>query len=164
MFLKQMKKIQNKAKDELKLIRQKNQETTEKLVSVLTNVLEVFSEPLPDSQAVAQIKDIFQPQGGVESLRDECEAVNAYKGNNHLPLLWRFYKSHRSSFFRVINALKLASTISDERLIKALEFLLQNAHRRGALLTAEVDLSFASETWRKLVLVEPNNQTKTESH
>jgi DUF1009 family protein len=30
MFLKQMKKIQNKAKDELELIRQKNQETTEK--------------------------------------------------------------------------------------------------------------------------------------
>ncbi len=160
MFLKQMKKIQNKAKDELELIRQKNQETTEKLVSVLTNVLEVFQEPLPDSQAVAQIQGIFQPQGGVESLLDECEAVNAYKGNNHFPLLWRFYKSHRSSFFRVINALKLASTTSDERLIKAVEFLLQNAHRRGALLPAEVDLSFASETWRKLVLVEQNNQTK----
>jgi TnpA family transposase len=160
MFLKQMKKIQNKAKDELEIIRQKNQETTEKLVSVLTNVLEVFSAPLPDSQAVAQIQGIFQPQGGVESLLNECEAVNAYKGNNHLPLLWRFYKSHRSSFLRVINALKLASTSSDERLIKAVEFLLQNAHRRGALLTAEVDLSFTSETWRKLVLVEHNNQTK----
>ncbi|MDJ0594534.1 MAG: Tn3 family transposase [Pleurocapsa sp. MO_226.B13] len=160
MFLKQMKKIQNKAKNELELIRQKNQETTEKLVSVLTDVLEVFQDPLPDSQAVAQIQGIFQPQGGVESLLDECEAVNAYKGNNHLPLLWRFYKSHRSSFFRVINALKLASTSSDERLIKAVEFLLQNAHRRGALLTAEVDLSFTSETWRKWVLVEHNSQTK----
>jgi len=61
---------------------------------------------------------------------------------------------------RVINALKLASTSSDERLIKAVEFLLQNAHRRGVLLLAEVDLSFTSETWRKLVFVEHNNQTK----
>ena len=160
MFLKQMKKIHNKAKEELEIIRQKNQETTEKLVSVLTNVLQVFQEPLPDSQAVEEIQDIFQPQGGVEQLLDECEAVNAYQGNNYLPLLWRFYKSHRRSFFRSINALQLASTSSDHRLVKAVEFLLQNAHRRGEWLPAEVDLYFSSETWQKLVLVQHNNQTK----
>jgi hypothetical protein len=40
------------------------------------------------------------------------------------------------------------------------EFLLQNAYRRGTLLQAEVDLSFSSETWQKLVLVQHNNQTK----
>lgn len=160
MFLKQMKKIQNKASDELEIIRQKNQETTEKLVSVFTNVLQVFQEPLPDKQAVAQIQGIFQPFGGVEQLLDECEAVNAYKDNNYLPLLWRFYKSHRRSFFRLINALQLASTSSDQRLVKAVEFLLQNAHRRGESLPAEVDLSFLSETWRKLVLMPPKNPTK----
>ena len=160
MFLKQMKKIHNKAKEELEIIRQQNQEKTEKLVSVFTDVLQVFQEPLPDSQAVEQIQDIFQPQGGVEQLLDECEAVNAYKGNNYLPLLWRFYKSHRSSFFRLINALELSSTSSDQRLVKAVEFLLQNAHRRGAWLRAEVDLSFISQKERKLVLVHQKNQTK----
>jgi hypothetical protein len=115
MFLKQMKKIQNKAKEKLELIRQQNQETIEKLVSVFTDVLQVFQDPLPDNQAIVQLHSIFQPQGGVESLLNDCEEINAYKGNNYLPLIWRFYKSHRSSFLRVINALQLASTSSDIR-------------------------------------------------
>jgi hypothetical protein len=160
MFLKQMKKIQNKAKEELETIRQRDRETTEKLVSVLTNVLQVFQEPLSEKQVVTEVQEVFQPQGGVEQLLDECEAVNAYKGNNYLPLIWRFYKSHRRSFFRLINALEFASTSSDQRLVKAVEFLLQNSHRRGEWLSAEVDLSFSSETWQKLVLTRHKNQTK----
>lgn len=151
MFLKQMKRVQNKAREELEVFRQKNQETTEKLVSVLTNVLHVVQEPSPDNQTLEDIQGILQPQGGVEQLLDECEAVNAYKGNNYLPLLWRFYKNHRSAFFRVMNALNFASTSSDESLVRAVEFLLQNAHRRGEWLPAEVDLSWVSEAWRKLV-------------
>ncbi len=157
MFLKQMKKIQNKASDELESIRKKHQETTEKLVSVLAKVLQVFNEPLPESQAVQQIQEIFPPQGGVEQLLDECEAVNAYKGNNYLPLLWRFYKSHRSSFFRVVQALKFDSTSSDRRLVEALHFLRHNARCRGEWLRGEVDLSFTSEAWQKLVFVQPKD-------
>lgn len=160
MFLKQIKKIQNKAQEELETIHQRDRETTEKLVSVLTNVLQVFQEPISDEKRTTEIQEIFSPQGGVEHLLDECEAVNAYKGNNYFPLIWRFYKSHRRSFFRLINALEFASTSSDQRLVKAVEFLLQNSHRRGEWLPAEVDLSFSSETWQKLVLTKHKNQTK----
>jgi len=160
MFLKQIKKIQNKAQEELETIHQRDRETTEKLVSVLTNVLQVFQEPISDEKRTTEIQEIFSPQGGVEHLLDECEAVNAYKGNNYFPLIWRFYKSHRRSFFRLINALEFASTSSDQRLVKAVEFLLQNSHRRGEWLSAEVDLSFSSETWQKLVLTKHKNQTK----
>lgn len=60
----------------------------------------------------------------------------------------------------MINALEFASTSSDQRLVKAVEFLLQNSHRRGEWLSAEVDLSFSSETWQKLVLTKHKNQTK----
>jgi len=158
MFLKQMKKIHNKAKEELEVFRQKNQQTTEKLVSALTDILHLFQEPSSGSQE--EFQHVFSPYGGVEQLLDECEAVNAYKGNNYLPLLWRFYKSHRSSFFRVMNTLKFVSTSSDERLVKAFEFMLQNAHRRGEWLQGEVDLSLVSETWQKLVLVPHHNQIK----
>lgn len=131
---------------------------------MLTNVLHVVQDPSPDYQTLEEIQGILQPQGGVEQLLDECEAVNAYKGNNYLPLLWRFYKSHRSTFFRVMNALNLASTSSDERLVRAVEFLLQNAHRRGEWLPAEVDLSWVSEAWRKLVFASYQEQKMKRRH
>jgi TnpA family transposase len=152
MFLKQMRTIHNKAKEELERLRQKHLETTEKLVGVLTNVLQVFVDKPSDTEVIAQVQNVFTPAGGVQQLLNECEAVNAYSGNNYLPLIWRFYKSHRSGFFRLISAFKFSSTSQDEVLIKALEFLLSNAHRRGEWLPATVDLSFASTQWQRLIL------------
>ncbi|MEG4997778.1 Tn3 family transposase [Microcoleus sp. B4-D4] len=152
MFLKRMRIIHNKAKEELERLRQKHLETTEKLVGVLTNVLQVFVDKPTDTEVIAQVQNVFTPAGGVQQLLNECEAVNAYSGNNYLPLIWRFYKSHRSGFFRLINALKFSSTSQDEILIKALDFLLSNAHRRGEWLPATVDLSFASIQWQRLIL------------
>lgn len=151
MFLKRMRTIHNKAKEELEKLRQKHLETTEKLVGVLTNVLQVFVDESTDTEVIAQVQNVFTPAGGVEQLLHECEAVNAYSGNNYLPLIWKFYKSHRSAFFRLISALKFAATSQDETLIKALDFLLLNAHRRGEWLPATVDLSFASAQWQRLV-------------
>lgn len=152
MFLKRMRIIHNKAKEELERLRQKHLETTEKLVGVLTNVLQVFVDKPTDTEVIAQVQNVFTPAGGVQQLLNECEAVNAYSGNNYLPLIWRFYKSHRSSFFRLIGALKFSSTSQDEILIKALDFLVSNAHRRGEWLPATVDLSFASIQWQRLIL------------
>lgn len=90
----------------------------------------------------------------------ECEEINAYQGNNYLPLLWRFYKSHRSTFFRVFNSLKIESTSNDDKLVKAVEILLSNSHRRGEWIEDEVELSFISQPWQKLVLVQSKNVTK----
>lgn len=160
MFLKQVKRIHSLAIEELDLLRKKQQETTEKLVSVLTNVLVVFSEDITESNPLERLQDIFKQTGGVEQLLTECEEINAYQGNNYLPLLRRFYRSHRSAFFRVFNCLKIESTSSDDKLIKAVEILLSNSHRRGEWIEAEIDLSFASQQWQKLVLVQSKAGTK----
>jgi len=128
--------------------------------AVLTNVLVVFSEDITKSNPLERLQDIFKQTGGVEQLLTECEEINAYQGNNYLPLLRRFYRSHRSAFFRVFNCLKIESTSSDDKLIKAVEFLLSNSHRRGEWIEAEIDLSFASGQWQKLVLVQSKAVTK----
>jgi TnpA family transposase len=160
MFLKQMKKIHNLAIEELDSIRKRQQITTEKLVSVLTDVLVVFNEDAPDSKPLEQLQTIFNKTGGVEQLLTECEEINAYQGNNYFPLFWRFYKSHRSAFFRVFKFLKIESTSSDDKLVKAVEILLSNSHRRGEWIETEVDLSFISQQWQKLVLVQSKDVTK----
>ncbi len=160
MFLKRMRTIHNKAKEELERLRMQHQETTEKLVIVLTDVLQVFADSKEATEAAQQVKSVFTDEGGVQQLLEECEAVRADTGNNYLPLLWRFYKSHRSAFFRLLHSLKLESTSQDQTLIEALSFLLANAHRRGVWLPAEVDLSFASDPWQRLVLVRQGTQVR----
>jgi TnpA family transposase len=168
MFIKQMKKISIRATEELQSIKEKQQITTEKLVLVLTDILQVFNgESVADESAkqntlssLEQLQTIFTKTGGVEHLLSECEEINAYQGNNHLPLMWRFYKSHRRTFHRIFKALKIESTSSDRKLIEAIEILHSNSQRRGEWLGAEVDLSFASQQWQKMVLVKTENVTK----
>ncbi len=159
MFLKQMQKIQNKAKEELQLIRQQLQEKVETVVSVFSDVLYIFDDEFRENQW-QQVLQILQASGGIEHLLNECDSINAYKGNNYFPLLWRFYKSHRRAFLRLINALELESTSTDLALTNALQFLKKNSQRRGDYLADEVDLSFASLQWQKLVLVRQGDQLK----
>ena len=167
MFLKRMSKIHQLAEDELKKQRQKQQETIEKLVSVFGGVLMVLSSSEEDKEKekeensiLNQVYSLLNSSGGLDQLVAECEAVNAYRGNNYLPLIWRFYKSHRRAFFRLINALELQSTTNDCRLMDAVKFLLDNAQRRGEWLKGEVDLSFVSAQWLSLVVDKKGKQTK----
>lgn len=160
MFLKRMRTIHNSAKEELEKLRQKNQETIEKLVGLFTNVLQVFVEPPPDPEVIQLCYQVFEPVGGVQQLLNECEGVNAYKGNNYLPLIWRFYKSHRSAFFRLLNALKFESTSQEQTIIEAVKFLQLNAHRRTEFFPDTLDLSFASPQWLKLLKVQQGEKNK----
>ena len=106
------------------------------------------------------IQSTLSANGGLDQLLSQCEAITAYKGNNYYPLLWRFYQSHRAAFFRLIKAVELESTTTDNRLINALNFLLENSHRRGEWLIGKVDLSFTSKEWQKIVIVTQNQTQK----
>jgi hypothetical protein len=120
------------------------------------------SEDLGSSseELLQSVQATLNESGGVEELLNQCETLTAYKGNNYHPLLWQFYKSHRSVFFRLIQALEFESTTTDQRLINALNFLRENEGKRGEWLTGELDLSFASKEWQKLVIVKQGEATK----
>lgn len=160
MFLKQSRRIHHQAKDELQIIKDKLQEKMEEVVSIFGDVLDVFVDKPIEIQLLNDVDNIFKLNGGVEYLSSECDAIKAHKGNNYLPLLWRFYKSHRSAFFRLIYVIQLESTSTDQTLIKAVQFLKDNAHRRGKWLPNEIDLSWASPQWEKLLLVRQDEDLK----
>ncbi|NJM73095.1 MAG: transposase [Scytonema sp. RU_4_4] len=84
----------------------------------------------------------------------------SYRGNNHLPLIWKFYKNHRRTFFRLVKALEFKSTTNEQSVIEALQFVLENSHRRGEFFKASIELDFISEQWRKLVVVKQGEKTK----
>lgn len=78
----------------------------------------------------SKITELFEEKGGIDSLQQDCLAISVYNRNNYLPLLEKFYNSHRKTLFRLISSLKLDSTTQDDSLIKALQFLLLNENRR----------------------------------
>lgn len=53
--------------------------------------------------------------------------------------------------FQMAKVLVFHPATQDKTLLKALEVVLENEHRKAEWISDEVDLSFASERWRKLV-------------
>ncbi|MCH2232455.1 MAG: Tn3 family transposase [Crocosphaera sp.] len=163
MFLKRIATIHKKAKDKLEEIRQQHQQTSDQLLSTFQEVLQLLSDEDKSEkpqEILETIQSTLSANGGLDQLLNQCEAITAYKGNNYYPLLWRFYQSHRAAFFRLIKAVELQSTTTDNRLMNALNFLLENSHRRGEWLIGKVDLSFTSKEWQKIVIVTQNQTQK----
>ena len=160
MFMKKIKSIHHNAKKELELIQQKHQETVDKVVGVFIDVLQIFIAKPAENELVQQVDRVLIPSGGAEQLLTECEMMNAYKGNNYLPLLWQFFKSHRSTFFRLIGQLQFESTTSEQSVIEALNFIKENQDKRGEFLKNSISLDFASSQWRKLVLIKQGEDNK----
>jgi TnpA family transposase len=153
MFLKCLRNIQNKGKEELEKIREKNRLKTENLISILTSVLEKTSDINSDTALGQQIREIVYKNGGIDVLLTDCDTISSYNGNNYLSLLWKFYKGYRKSLFKLLELLDIHSTTQDQSLINALNFLLSNEDKRAELLPATLDLDFASAQWQTTVTV-----------
>nr|WP_254904535.1 DUF4158 domain-containing protein [Bacillus thuringiensis] len=153
MFLKRVARIHKKGKEELALLREQQRSISENLISILSEVL--YTTHMYDDTNIigSEITELFERRGGIDSLQQDCLALSSYNGNNYLPLLEKFYNSHRKTLFRLISLLKLDSTTQDDSLIKALQFLLLNENRRVEHLPTNLDLSFANEQWKQTLRV-----------
>ena len=156
-FLKRIGSIHNKGKQALAELQEKHRAKTERLISIFTEVLQTADGHQDDDSTLGRhLKDLLAARGGANVLLDDCESISAYSGNNYLPLLWKFYKSHRSELFRMVRLLDINSTSQDHSLTDALEFILQNENRRSEFINGDLDLSFASEQWTRTILVKQN--------
>lgn len=151
MFIKRMAKLHQKGKEELDKKKLRQMEKTERLVTMLTGVLQNVDLEKSDAEVGKSVKRYFAHQD-IKVLLGECVTVSAYYGDNYFPLVWKFYRSHRSTLFRLVAALKLSSTSSDRSLIESLDFLVENESKRGDYLEAAADLTFATEKWQRTVL------------
>lgn len=154
LFIKRMASLHKAAKEELEQIREQHREKTESLVLAFTEVLQALQDNPEDAEAGRLIKEVLASRGSIPDLLDDCEAVASCQGNNYLPLILKFFRqNHRPVLFRLINSLQLDSTSEDGRLIQALEFVKKHQNSRKEWLQDEVDLSFASDAWRRIIRV-----------
>ena len=100
--------------------------------------------------------------GGLEQLMAAHQAVAAFHGNNYLPLLEAFYRSHRAVLFTLVDAIELEATSAERGVLDALEFIRAVRHRRGEWIEetvvdrgneqvrVSIDINaFASEMWKR---------------
>ena len=158
MFCRRRARIQTRAKEALEQIRLQHRETTETLVATLADVLQVVDQESSDAELGRLVKQAVTRRGDVREQLAACEAITAYSGDNFLPLLWRYYRSHRQILFRLARTLHFTATTRDTAVLDALRVVLANEERTGDWLPvageASVDLAFASELWRRTVEVD----------
>lgn len=157
MFIKRMSHIHRRGKDELERQRLRYRQKTEHLVATLADVIDVLETQSNDRLAGKNIRNLLIHRGGSQALQDDCAAINAFSGDNYFPLLWRFYRSHRPSLFRMVRLLAMSSTSEDKSLMDALGILLEHENRRVAWIDDAVDFSFSNERWKKTVLTKTDD-------
>ncbi len=153
MFTKRMSKLIRSAKEELERLRAGERTTTEHLVEVLADVLQVTTETQDPTESSQQIREVIAREGGAARLLAQCEQVSAHHGDRYQPLVWRFYSSHRKALFRVLKTLDFQSTTSDQALIEAMNFIIAHEQDPKKYLEATFDLPFASKKWLRTVMV-----------
>jgi TnpA family transposase len=109
------------------------------------------------------VLEALDAAGGLERLAAAHESVAAYHGNNYLPLLEAFYRSHRAALFTLVDSIELEATSEDRAVLDALEFVRAVRHRRGEWIGQSVTVvrgeekvevsidiaAFASEMWKR---------------
>jgi hypothetical protein len=121
MLIKRMRKTEQKAKKELEEFRRRNQKRMDSLISRLGNVAKASKLRGKSKKTLSRIQEAL---GSPYKIIEECELYLAYVDNNHYPFYWRYLKSHRQSLFETLKQMCLHSTSQDQKLIRAISFLL----------------------------------------
>lgn len=119
MFLKRIVNIQVKAKEALQRQRLEQQETTEQLLAVLTDLVETAMEDCDQDDATAgkHLREVLVKQGGHAELLQKCQTVTATASDQYQPFMWQFYTSHRRAIFQLVRSLPIHAATQDQSLM-----------------------------------------------
>lgn len=161
MFCRRISTIHKVAREKLLDIQKRQRELSEELVATLDDVIDILAENLEDAPTGAAIRELLAPKGDLTPLRDDCAAIRVWSGGNHLPLVWKPYATHRSVMFRMALSLKFEVPGKDKSLLSALVVVLANETRKAEWIADEVDLSFTTDRWQKLIRRATDNGNPT---
>ena len=137
-------------------------------VVAAVGAVEAGSEPMAvvAERAGRMVLKTLADADGVTALSATHEQVSAHHGNNYLPLLEPFYRSHRAALFTLVDTLALEATSADRAVLEAVEFIRAIRHRRsewipeqaattdsdGQEVTVSVEVdAFAGDLWRAVL-------------
>lgn len=128
MFIKRMRQLHHNAKDALTQHRLDSQQRTDELIMTLRDLIVAYQSEGDIPKRFAAMETVIGDHP--EHLLEQCEAHMAHDGNNYFPFLPQFYRSHRATLFRLIDALILKSSTHDTTLVEAIEFIKRYREKR----------------------------------
>ncbi|MBX9688223.1 MAG: Tn3 family transposase [Candidatus Obscuribacterales bacterium] len=150
MFIRLVQRLHSRAREALVQHRIDKVGETDKLIATLHEVSLAFKNAENESERLTAIEAIIGED--IEAIIARCEKHAVLAGNNHLPLLLKFYKGQRSPLLNFLSNVSLVSTSQDASVVAAIEFVVSNKSSRTEWLPApSLNLSFASDKWMALV-------------
>jgi TnpA family transposase len=158
MLLKRMAALHQRGREALETYRAVHRQRTDELVLTLRDLVTAYRSDGSAPEKLAAMEALL-PDAGAAVLQ-RCEDHLAHAGDHYFPFLWRFYKSHRATLFRLLRSLPVKATSQDTAFEEALQFLLTQERRTGDWLplpsaegvaTRPLDLSWMPENWWLLV-------------
>lgn len=163
MFVRLTQRMHNKAKDALEEHRARHAEETDALIARLREAVMACRDETDREARLTALESLLLPES--ETILAQCEAHAVLAGNNHLPLLARFYKGQRAAFLRFLEHAAPVSTSQDRSVEEAITFLLAHRTYRHPKLRIVIeeaqddehvarrvlDLSFVGEKWWPLL-------------
>lgn len=164
MFVRLTTRMHNRAKEALEEQRARHAAETDALVALLrATVLACQDRDGSREARLAAVEGLLLPDA--DAILAQCEAHAALAGNNHLPLLTRFYGGQRAAFLRFLAHVAPVSTSQDHAVEDAIAFLLAHHTQRrpklrimveapranGGTALQPLDLSFVGEKWWPLL-------------
>ena len=99
MFIKRMSIIHQKGKDALAQYHSRNQRRADELVQTLHDLVIAYRTEGSAQDKISAMEVLLADQADV--ILQRCEDHIAHAGDNYFVFLWRFYKSHRATLFRL---------------------------------------------------------------
>lgn len=153
MLIKRVSVIHQKGKDALADYQIRNRQRADDLVQTLRALVTAYRAEGTAQDKIAAMEILLPDQG--EAILQCCEEHMAHAGDNYLPFLWRFYKSHRSTLFRLLGSITVRATTQDTTFEEARRFLLEHERNTGEWLAvskaSRLDLAWVPELWWHLV-------------
>jgi len=164
MFLRQVKRMQNRAEEALTLYRTAQADRTDALIAHLRDITLAYTQQGTRDQRLTAVETLLEKDA--EQILADCNAHHAVAANSHLLFLPQFYSGRRSVLFGFLEGVTLIATTQDQALSEAIIFLRTHREARAEHLKIALrpsnpeetetpprclDLSFVPEKWWQLV-------------
>jgi TnpA family transposase len=158
-FCKTISKIHKRGKEKLEDIKEKSGQKTFDLLSLFADILSDFKDKKLGKKLSQDVMEKINNKGGAAVLYADCEQAIACNSKNYLPLLLAFFESKRATLFKLLRTVNIQSTTQNDALIKAMNVIIENEHKKSEYLTEQISLSFSTESWRKLIIKKDNDKS-----
>ncbi len=167
-----LRNLHTQGKEDLDAYRKAHMKETDDLIEEFYTLTVSLKECATDLERLAIMhKNITEPQ---DKIIQRCEKHLCYAHDNYYPFMLKHYKNKRALIFKIIDYLSIESGSSDPVLKEAFNFIKVHRNMKALWISphykdneareVELDLSWLSEKWFKMVTGQSSGSTINTLH